>query len=233
MQASADVPLTADATLSVAVPSAAAMVRGPGEADQERRAPGRPRSARAESAIIEAVLTMLADGIGVEALSIEAVAARAGVGKATIYRRWASKDALIVDAVAALKRPIPALTGESVRADLISLLRATGRVQDSRAGRILPCLMPQVQRSDELYWLYQEIIEPRREAARAVIRRGIAAGELRADIDVELVVAMLSAPLVLQNLMRWNPRLDPESMPEKIVDTLLVGLIVRPRPEAN
>jgi AcrR family transcriptional regulator len=227
MQASADVPLAA---VPSTVTSSVAM--GCGD-DQERRAPGRPRSLRADGAIIEAVLTMLAEGIAVEALSIEAVAARAGVGKATIYRRWANKDALIVDAVAALKRPIPTLAGISVRDDLISLARATGRVQDSRAGQVLPCLMPQVQRSDDLYRLYQEIIEPRREAARAVIRRGIAAGELRADIDIEVVVAMLSAPLVLQNLMRWNPNLDPSTMPEIIVDTLLAGLVAGPRPAAS
>lgn len=213
MQAFADSPLPAGPTVALSCGD-----------DQQRRARGRPRSLRADGAIIEAVLAMLAEGIAIEALSIEAVAARAGVGKATIYRRWASKDALIVDAVAALKRPIPTLAGASVRDDLISLLRATGPVQDSRAGQILPCLMPQVQRSEDLYRLYQEIIEPRREAARAVLRRGIAVGELRPNIDVELVVAMLSAPMVLQNLMRWNPRLDSATMPEAIVDTLLAGL---------
>ena len=72
---------------------------GSAQADQERKAPGRPRSARADEAIIEAVLDLLAEGTPFDALSIEAVAARAGVGKATIYRRWSNKEALLFDAV--------------------------------------------------------------------------------------------------------------------------------------
>ena len=87
--------------------------------DEARRAPGRPRSARADEAIIEAVLDLLADGTTVEALSIEAVAARAGVGKATIYRRWPNKESLLVDAIACAQGPLPELTGESVRDDLL------------------------------------------------------------------------------------------------------------------
>jgi AcrR family transcriptional regulator len=91
-------------------------------ADQERKAPGRPRSARTDGVIIDAVLDMLTDGYTADTLSIEAVAAKAGVGKATIYRRWPNKEALIVDAVASLKGPVPKIKGESVRDDLITLL---------------------------------------------------------------------------------------------------------------
>src|SRR6266508_4000945 len=69
-------------------------------ADQDRKSPGRPRSARVDEAIIDAVLEMVAEGHTVDALSMDAVAARAGVGKATIYRRWPNKEALIIDAVA-------------------------------------------------------------------------------------------------------------------------------------
>src|SRR5437763_5842350 len=89
-------------------------------ADQERKAPGRPRSARADEAIIEALLDLLADGMPAEAISIEAVAARAGVGKATIYRRWANKEALLVDAVATVKGEVPTISGVSVRDDLVT-----------------------------------------------------------------------------------------------------------------
>src|SRR5437764_1460247 len=105
-------------------------------ADQERKAPGRPRSARADEAIIEAVLDLLADGTPAESLSIEAVAAKAGVGKATIYRRWANKEALLVDAVASLKGELPRLAGESVRDDLIALLRPVGTPSHTRVGAV-------------------------------------------------------------------------------------------------
>src|SRR5215468_364049 len=91
------------------------------QADQDRKAPGRPRSARADEAIIEAVLDLLAEGSSLEALSIEAVAARAGVGKATIYRRWPNKEALVIDAIGELKGALPVLSGESIREDLLAL----------------------------------------------------------------------------------------------------------------
>src|SRR5882757_5788556 len=95
---------------------------GSAPADQDRKAPGRPRSPQADEAIIEAVLDLLAEGTPFEALSIEAVAARAGVGKATIYRRWSSKETLLVDAVATLKGDPARISGVSVREDLITLI---------------------------------------------------------------------------------------------------------------
>ena len=159
-------------------------VTTPLPADQERKAPGRPRSARADEAIIEAVLDLLADGTPAESLSIEAVAAKAGVGKATIYRRWANKEGLLVDAVASLKGELPRLAGESVRDDLIALLRPVGTPSHTRAGKIMPCLLSELHRSPELYRCFQKITEPRLELMRQVLRRGIDRGELRADLDL-------------------------------------------------
>jgi len=90
-------------------PMTTASVQEP--ADQDRKAPGRPRNAQADHAIIQAVLDLLSSGQSADALSIEAVAAKAGVGKATIYRRWANKEALLVDAVATMKGPLPEPAG--------------------------------------------------------------------------------------------------------------------------
>src|SRR5690349_24681883 len=106
-------------------------------ADQDRKAPGRPRSARADEAIIDAVLDLFAEGSSAEAISIEAVAARAGVGKATIYRRWPNKDALIIDAVSTIKGAVPSVRGESVSDDLVALLARVGQSQDGRAAKIM------------------------------------------------------------------------------------------------
>lgn len=192
------------------------------------RSPGRPRSAQADEAIIEAVLDLLAEGHTVEALTIEAVAARAGVGKATIYRRWSGKDALLVDAVASLKGPLPELTGESVRDDLVLLVGWTGvKKLDQRFANIVSCLVPEVHRSPERYRLYQGLVEPRRELARQVLRRGIRTGELRADLDIEVAVSVLSAPVMVQRMLRWNPKLDLSTLPERVVDTVLAGLAAR------
>jgi AcrR family transcriptional regulator len=192
--------------------------------DEARRAPGRPRSARADEAIIEAVLDLMADGTTVEALSMEAVAARAGVGKATIYRRWPNKESLIVDAIGSLKGPLPELAGESIRDDLLTLLRSSIKVRASRAGRIMPCLIPELQRNPELQRQYQRIAEPRREHMRDVLRRGVAAGQLRADLDIEVAAALLNAPMIVQNMLNWNPALDTEKLPEQILDALMPSM---------
>lgn len=195
-------------------------------ADPDRKAPGRPRSARVDEAILTSVIDMLAGGTTAEALSMEAVAARAGVGKATLYRRWPNKDALLVDAVASLKGPVPEIVGLSVRDDLISLLHPVGRREATSAARVLPCLITELKRSPLLNECYQRIIEPRRERMRDVIRRGIAAGELRADLDLEVVMAMLVGPMLAQSVFDFNPHLDREKLPEQLVDAIWPAIAV-------
>src|SRR3954470_12330232 len=128
-----------------------------------QRAPGRPRSARADQAIVDATLTMLSEE-GYRSLSMEAVAARAGVGKATLYRRWSSKEQLVVDAIAQVQEtPVP-LRGKSVRDDLVVLVDAVRRKgQHTLAGRILPRLISEAQDFPELMRRYREqVIAPRR-----------------------------------------------------------------------
>jgi len=198
-------------------------------ADQDRKGPGRPRSARADEAIIEAVLDLVSEGHTVDSLSIEAIAARAGVGKATIYRRWANKEALIVDAVIAMKAPVGTVRGESVREDLISLLSSVGQHRNPRLGRVTVCLLPELNRSEILRDRYQEVIEPRRAVMRAVLVRGIQTGELRPDIDVELTLLMLSGPMLAQSMLHWNPKIDEDGLAERLIDQLLAGISATPR----
>jgi AcrR family transcriptional regulator len=193
---------------------------GPAPADQERKSPGRPRSARADEAIIEAVLDLLADGMPAEAISIEAVAARAGVGKATIYRRWSNKEALLVDAVATVKGELPVLAGASVRDDLLTMLLPIAMPAHSRAGKIMPCLLTEMRRSPELLRCYEKVSEPRREQLRGVLRRGMASGELRADLDPELIALMLVGPLIAQNLLNWNPNVDRSALAGNVLDAI-------------
>lgn len=188
------------------------------------RSPGRPRSVRADEAIVEATLDLLAEGSTIEALSIEAIAARAGVGKATIYRRWPGKDALLLDALRRLKGVVAQPAGHSVRDDLVLLVGAVGHNIDPRAERIMPCLVPEVNRSPDHFQLYQNIIEPRRKLMREVLRRGVASGELRADLDIEVAMALLTGPMLIQRLLRWHPDLDDRLLPEKVVDGVLDGL---------
>lgn len=188
------------------------------------RPPGRPRSARVDEAVLDAVLEMLADGTTVDALSIEAVAARAGVGKAAIYRRWSNKESLIFDALARMKVPLPQPAGRSVREDLVLLLARMRKQPGSREARVMSCLVPEVMRNPGLSERYLALIEARRDVVRAVLRRGIETGELRADLDVDLVLLMLNSPLVLDGMSPLSLQRADEHLPERVVDTILAGI---------
>ena len=192
-------------------------------ADQDRKAPGRPRNAQADRAIIQAALDLLSSGQSADSLSMEAVAARAGVGKATIYRRWPNKEALLVDAVATMKGPLPEPGGESARDDLVMLVSASRNKRMEHYGKVTACLLPEIAKSPEMRHVYQAVIEPRRDVMRGVLRRGIETGELRADLDVELTLLMLSGPTLAQNLMNWNPQVTEDNFAEALVDALLRG----------
>ncbi|MBB2944338.1 AcrR family transcriptional regulator [Actinoplanes lutulentus] len=193
------------------------------DAGQERKAPGRPRNAQADEAILEAVLELLNEGQSAAAVSIEAVAARAGVGKATIYRRWPNKEALLADAVRAMKGPLPELAGVSVREDLIALIQANRTPHAKRYGNVTACLLPEIIKDEALGRMHRAVIEPRREVMREVLRRGIATGELRADLDVELTQLMLSGPSMVQSMLRLQDLVPDENFAEKIVDAVLRG----------
>lgn len=192
------------------------------------RSGGRPRSERADTAIIEATLDLLAAEGGVDAVSVEAVAARAGVGKTTIYRRWAGKETLIVDALATLKAPPPEPVGHSAREDLIAQLD-TGRSDATRPKPLDPrlrCLFWIVQSSAEKYPELAEqyarrIVEPRREKIREVLRRGVAGGELRADLDIEVALRLLAG--AVHNRDREPREPLPADYIARVVDTFLRG----------
>lgn len=194
--------------------------------DLERKAPGRPRSAKADEAIMSAVIDLLSEGQAGSALSMEAVAARAGVGKATIYRRWPNKEAMLVDAVRTMKGPPVQPPGESIRGDLIALATANRGTRMEAYGKVTACLLPDLVRDEELRKAFSAVMEPRRDLTRAVLRRGIENGELRADLDIELSLLMLSSPSMVQNWLNWNPNVPREGFAEKLVDAFLRGAAV-------
>ncbi|MFC4068904.1 TetR/AcrR family transcriptional regulator [Actinoplanes subglobosus] len=192
-------------------------------AGQERKAPGRPRNAQADEIILDTVLGLLSDGQSAAAISIEAVAAKAGVGKATIYRRWPNKEALLIDAVRSMKGPLPEPAGRTVREDLIALIKANRTPRAQRYSKATACLLPELLRDSELARMYHDFVEPRREVTRQVLRRGIATGELRADLDVELTQLMLSAPGMIRSMLRLPSSVPEEDFAETLVDAVLRG----------
>jgi len=196
------------------------------DAGQGRRRPGRPRSERADRAIIDAALSVFAES-GIEGLCIETVAARAGVGKATIYRRWPGKEDLLLDAIGALQAPLPEPAGRSVREDLVMVLSAMrDAVADPRRVREFALLLGEGAKYPRLMARYVEtMLEPRREVIRSVLRRGIATGELRAGADIEAALFMLTGAVIARG--KYDPGSMPPGYVERVVDELLLGLAPR------
>jgi AcrR family transcriptional regulator len=189
------------------------------------RRPGRPRSEQAERAIIDAALSLFAES-GPDGLCMEQVAARAGVGKATIYRRWPGKEDLLLDALAALKTPLPEPRGRSVREDLVAVLDAMCRdAVDPRRARQFALLQGEGAKYPRLMARFIEtVVEPRREVVRSVLRRGVATGELREDTDIEAALYLLRGA-ALASTGCQEP--VPDDYARRVVDTLLRGLAAR------
>ncbi|MCD0451035.1 TetR/AcrR family transcriptional regulator [Actinocorallia sp. API 0066] len=196
--------------------------------DTRSRSPGRPRSARAEQAILEATLDLLAEEAGVAGVSIEAVAARAGVGKTTIYRRWPNKEALIIDAMATLKTPLPPLSGGPVRDDLVAIARTFRTEGSERDSRCAWSVIGGAGRYPQLYADYQEkVIAPRHATVMELLQRGIRNGELRADLDPDIAILAFVGALTLPSRSHGRvPELGPD-YPEQVVDALLLGFAPR------
>lgn len=190
------------------------------------RRPGRPRSERAEQAILDAALEAIAER-GVDGVHCEDIAARAGVGKATLYRRWPGKEDLLIAAFGSLKSPLPEPKGESVREDLVAMLDVMARdADDPRYARQFALLHGEGQRYPRLVARYKEqVVEPRRELIREVIRRGIETGELRPDTDVEVVMLTLTGAVLAREKHDGRPA-EP-GFAARVVDELLRGFAVR------
>ncbi|MET9813946.1 TetR/AcrR family transcriptional regulator [Streptomyces sp. NPDC006386] len=186
---------------------------------------GRPRSEAVEHAIIEGVMKLLEEGVPLAELSIERIARTAGVGKATIYRRWSGKEELFVDVLRAAEPADPPLPGTSMRDDLVVLLeQVRRRGLASRSSAILHTVHAQMKSSPKIWAAYDNtVIAPRRRLGLEVLRRGQENGELRADVDIELLNDLFVAPVLVRAVLRPDADL-PDDLAEQVVDTLLDGL---------
>ncbi|WP_405815949.1 TetR/AcrR family transcriptional regulator [Streptomyces sp. NBC_01390] len=186
---------------------------------------GRPRSEAVERAIIEGVLRLLEEGVPLADISIERVARTAGVGKATIYRRWSGKEELFVDVMRVMEPADPELPGTSTRDDLVVLLEALRRRGlANQSSAFMHNVQAQVKSSPKLWAAYQAtVIEPRRLLGAELLRRGQLTGEVRPDVDVTMMYDLFVGPMLLRAVLRTDADL-PEGLAEQIVDTLLEGL---------
>lgn len=184
--------------------------------------PGRPRSERARQAVLRAAGDLLVEG-GVSAVTMEAVAARAGVSKVTVYKWWPTRGAVAVDGYFDRYRQTIAFddTGDVAR-DLRRQMKLLLRAFTGRAGAIMAELIGQAQGDQGLReTLRSRWIGPRREATRHVLRRAIDRGQLRPDLDLEAFMDQLYAPLYFRLMVQHAP-LDPR-LPATLVRQALEG----------
>ncbi len=194
----------------------------------ETRPPGRPRSAEADEAILQAALELLAES-GYRALTMERVRERSGVGKATIYRRYGSKEELVAAAIVRLNQdvPVPVDTGS-----LLGDYAATAQVILEGAARtgaltLMPRLLSEVVGDTDMHALFHKhLVEPRRRLMRVLLKRAKERGEVRAELDPELMIDLLVGPIIYRLIIAGG---DPAGIgnPADVVTTVLDGL--RPR----
>ncbi len=198
------------------------------DSGRKKRLPGRPRSEQARLAILRSTLKLLAEK-GFSELTIEAVADHAGVGKATVYRWWPDKAALIADAFAcSTKRKLHFPDTGSVRTDMSQQMRQLIKVFRSRRGRIVSAILAAGQTDRGVIAAFRErFMMPRRQEAYATLQRGILRGQLPKKIDLDLLLDSLYGPIYMRFLIRHDS-LTPEFV-EGLCELTLGGCL----PHAN
>jgi AcrR family transcriptional regulator len=196
--------------------------RSPNRSEAVKRPPGRPRSEAARRAILSSTLRLLRH-TGFNELSIEAVAAAANVGKATVYRWWPNKGALVVDAYSSMARKHLLFpdTG-SIHSDMSFQMRHVIELFRTRRGQIAAALIGGGQTDPELIEAFRErFVRPRRMEAYTTLRKGIARGELPRNVDLDLVLDALYGAIYMRFLI-WKDGLN-DAFIEEICRLVLEG----------
>jgi AcrR family transcriptional regulator len=188
---------------------------------------GRPRDAQTTREILKTALELGME-LGFDALTVEGVAARAGVGKATIYRRWPNVWAIVADAVfAEVARTAPIEQRSTARESFRASMRLVARSFRGRQGEILRPLIGRAQVDQTLHKaLIEKWLLARRHVSREIVRRGIASGELRAGLDPDIVLDALYGPLYHRLLLPYDDEGGDLSDPyiDALIDVVFSGL---------
>ena len=183
---------------------------------------GRPRSTEVHRRILDATRELLSED-GFSSLRLEHVAARAGVGKATIYRRWGSKEGLAQELLAELAGPHIAVadTGDTRAELLAAVLNPMRAITDTPFGPVIRALLSQIAVNPTLGDPFRAtIVQARRDEIARVVRRGIARGDIKADADQEIATELLVGPVYFR--LMFGGELTPQ-FASRIVDSVLAG----------
>jgi AcrR family transcriptional regulator len=187
---------------------------------------GRPRSAEAREAVLAAARKLLEEG-GLGAVTIEAIAARAGVSKPTIYRSWKNSYAVAMEAfLESARARVPFNTSSSAVADLRAQLRKVAEVFATRTGRSVAAMIAAAQSETEIAKAFRNnFILKSREEGRQLLDRAVAQGEFRSDIDFETTLDLLYAPIYFR-LLIGHGKLTPE-FTDSVLEHALFGLALQ------
>lgn len=195
-------------------------VRAENSMDAVRRRPG-GRSARTRAAAFDATFQLLEEG-GYEGLSMASIAERAGVHETSLYRRWKTKEQLVLDAVShRVGQNIPVPDTGALRSDLVAVLRSLQRFLQSREGQALVQTAVATLHLPELCAIRQEHWRRRRAHLQILFDRAIARGELSPEVDCQFLLETLSG-IMYMRLFVVNEPVD-EMVPERVVDLILSG----------
>lgn len=186
---------------------------------------GRPRSDRSHQAILKATLELLATE-GYEAMSIEGIAERAGVGKTTIYRRWPSKSDLVIEAIGGLHAETPVIDTGNLRNDLLTMFHNAWQLEGTSIFQSLGFNMVGILKTNpEIFQAFaNRLFMPRLQQFTRMIDHAKQRGELQPDIDPVMLVDLFAGPLIARMLFTSLIAPTPDDWPERIVDALLNGI---------
>lgn len=165
----------------------------PSMADAQKKSPGRPRSAASHQKMLKATLELLAE-VGFEAMSIEAIAARAGVGKTTIYRRYSSKEKLVADAIESIREEVLIPDTGNLWSDIDALIENAAQITLTPLGRQTVAMIISSASSNpgfaQIYW--KKYLQPRRQSFATIIERAKARDDVSDALDPGLVFDTMS-----------------------------------------
>jgi AcrR family transcriptional regulator len=178
-----------------------------------------------EQEILDATLTVLADA-GYDRLTMDAVATEAKASKATLYRRWSSKPELVVDAVCSHKEQPPAPDTGTLRGDLLAAYCGLGGLGDARSLAVLAAVVTAMSRDEEFASIYRrDFIGPKQRAMRVVLDRAVARGEIRDDVDLDLIAPALPG-IVLHRVFLLGEQSTPELV-ARVIDQIILPAVSR------
>jgi AcrR family transcriptional regulator len=187
-------------------------------------AKGRPRSEAVSLSILEATLDLIAEHGNIGDVSIEGVAERSGVSKASIYRRWSSKEELVAAAIDSMKAPLPTeMPRTSLRDDLIHIGHSMRKTMGARDRKVVKCVMLEIKEPD-YQRQHDRLVKQRRQFVKDTFEYWVERGEMDAGIDLDLAVAMFISPLLTIFVYGHYADLRADDTVERVVDGLVHGL---------